>query len=248
MKNKLFKRILSLGLCLLLAACLLPMEQQLAPIQEQCERQWLMPTFDPIRDKVELLPNAQGAAAHLFNQQKATNTEKEAIKQMALLLDDCQSQLAAVTYRYDNRQAVRENAQKVADLENLMQVEGGKITWGEFTRRRYALVAEHQAAEQAEREQRRREYQARQREKEAEEAKKREAAREQMAELQSHYQALAILRRRNAQTLPLTERWKVDSSLLSDYKAFFRSLRKDGYIIDYQCKNKGDEYECAVYY
>jgi len=248
MKNKLFKRILPIGLAVLLCACLVPMEQQLAPIQQACERQWLMPAFDPIRDKVELLPNTQGATAHLFNQQKATNTEKEAIKQMAVLLDDCQSQLAAVTYRYDRSQAVRENAQKVADLENLMQVESGKITWGEFTRRRYALIAEHQAAEALEREQRLREYEARQREREAEQAQKRQAAREHMAELQSHYQALAILRRRNANTLPLTERWKVDSSLLKDYKSFFHNLRKDGYIIDYQCKRQSAEYQCAVYY
>lgn len=248
MKNKLFKRILVPCLYLPLCACLVPIEQKLAPIQQECERQWLTPAFDPIRDKVELLPGAQGAAAYLFNQQKATSAEKTAIKEMAVLLDNCQGQLAAVTYQYDSRQALRENTQKVADLENLMQVHDGKISWGEFTHRRYALVAEHQAAEQQEREQRRREHEARQRERKAEQTQKREAAREHMAELQSHYQGLAILRRRNANTLPLIERWKVDSRLLKDYKAFFHNLRKDGYIIDYKCKNKGAEYECAVYY
>jgi len=246
MNNQQYSVILLL--CLGLSACLVPMEQQLAPIEQACERQWLMPIYDPIRDKVELLPKAQGAAQHLFNQQKASETEQEAIKQMAVLLDDCQSQLAAVTYQYDVSQALRENAQKVADLENLMQVHDGKISWGEFTRRRYALVTEHQTLQAAEQEQRRREREQRQREREAEQAKQREAAREHMQQLQSHYQALAILRRRDANTLPLTERWRVDSLLLHDYKTFFRGLRKDGYIIDYQCKNQGAEYECAVYY
>jgi len=248
MKNKRFKRILPIALSLCLAACLVPIEQQLTPIRQQCERQWQMPAYDLIRDKVELLADAQGAAQHLFNQQKARTAEKPVIQQMAVLLDECQSQLAAVTYQYDSNQGLRENAQKVADLENLMQVHDGTITWGEFTRRRYALLAEHQALADAEREQRRRQYEARRREKEAEEAQKRQAAREHMAELQRHYQALAILRRRNANTLPLTERWPVGSSLLSDYKTFFRGLRKDGYIINYECKNKGADYECAVYY
>jgi len=248
MKNKRFKWILPIALALPLSACLVPIEEQLAPISQTCEQKWQISAFDPIRDKVELLPKAQGAAQYLFNQQKATAAEKPAIKQMAVLLDDCQSQLAAVIYRHDSSQGVRANAQKVADLENLMQVHDGKISWGEFTRRRYALIAEQQRAEQVEREQRYREREAHRREQEAEQQKKREAAREQIEKLQSHYQTLALLRRRTANTLPLTERWQVDSALLGDYKALFRDLRKDGYIIDYKCKNKGSEYECAVYY
>jgi|GEM_PF-1757088 len=278
MKNKLFKRILVPCFCLPLCAYAVATEQQLAPIQQECERQWRMPAFDPIRDKVDLLPNAQGAAAYLFNQQKATSAEKNAIKKMAVLLDNCQSQLAAVTYRYDSRRALRENKQKVADLENLMQVHDGKITWGEFTRRRYALVVESQAVEQEEREQlqreaeaRRRENEARQREekarqresealqreneearqreRETEKKQQREAARKHMAELQHHYQALAILRRGNANTSTLMERVKVDPDLFRyDYEKFFRNLRKGGYIIDYKCKYKHPEYECKVYY
>lgn len=129
--------------------------QKIAAIQAECQAAWMEPEFDPIRDKVELRPTS-GGGLFKFNDDYATRSEKPIIKKFAALLDDCQGRTANVLYVTNPAMGMRSINRTNDEVNQLILLHNGKITWGQFTERRYAII-NNQAGQQISEDQRKHE-------------------------------------------------------------------------------------------
>lgn len=113
--------------------------QRIEEVRAECQARWDAPEFSPIRDKVELRPTQRGGSLR-FNENYATTAEIPLIERFRNLLDECEGRTANIVYVKHpsvGAASIRSTNAVVEQLENLRRQ---RITWGEFTTRRYAII------------------------------------------------------------------------------------------------------------
>ena len=113
--------------------------QQAEAIKEECRTKWQNPKFDPIRNKIEFYPTTEGGK-FAFNDKYPTKTERPLIREMAELHDYCEGKVGRLIYVTHPSIGIRSINQANAVNKELLNLYNRKITWGEFTQRRYDII------------------------------------------------------------------------------------------------------------
>jgi len=126
-------------------------DRRVAAIQVECLAKWESHDFDLIRGKLEYRPTQSGPQR---SSELATSQERLKIAQFLELYDDCQSRQANALYVSSPSIGMRSIRQTNAELMELRKLQQGKITWDQFTERRYSII-NNRGAEQTAVDQRR---------------------------------------------------------------------------------------------
>lgn len=135
-------------------------EAEMAAVQSECLGKWNAAEFDLIRDKIEYRPTQGGPRG---SDALASPQERALIARFAELYGDCQSRRANILYVKSPSIGMRSMQQTNAELRQLRNLQQGRITWDQFTDRRYAIINGRAAAQTAEDQQRHDAYMSQQR-------------------------------------------------------------------------------------
>ncbi|MBY6346898.1 hypothetical protein E5C31_13090 [Providencia rettgeri] len=136
-------------------------DRRVAAIQVECLAKWESHNFDLIRGKLEYRPTQSGPER---SPELATSEERLKIAQFSELYDDCQSRQANVLYVSSPSVGMRSIRQTNAELRELRKLQQGKITWDQFTERRYSIINNRGAEQTAEDQRRHSDYMQQQQE------------------------------------------------------------------------------------